>query len=62
MNHTCIQDERGNCEQCENIKREQEWKDYKFQAARKIMAEDLPILEEFPTPYEFGKMESGEWN
>jgi hypothetical protein len=60
MNHQCKLDDRGLCATCENVKREQERK-FNFQETMGTfrIPDDLP---EFPTPYEMGQMESGEWN
>jgi hypothetical protein len=61
--HKCTIDERGLCETCQAEERRAiAWKDV-YARANNILHQPIPEnLEEFPTPYEFGRMESGEWN
>lgn len=61
--HICTLDDRGLCEQCiTEQNRTQHFKDV-YAPAHDILHARIPDnLEEFPTPYEFGRMESGEWN
>jgi|HubBroStandDraft_3_1064219.scaffolds.fasta_scaffold13260_1 hypothetical protein len=61
MEHQHKLDDRGICEQCILANQQQEQK-YNFQELMHTWARIPENLEEFPTPYEMGMMESGEWN
>lgn len=61
MNHQCKLDERNQCEQCESLKRQLDH-ELEGMSMAEIFADRIPNNFEFPEPYEFGRMESGEWN
>jgi hypothetical protein len=63
MEHKCELDERGLCEECETRKRAEE-REEKYRILRRL-PKDIPVLEDFPSPFEIGRMEEmamkGEW-
>ena len=61
--HICTLDNRGVCEQCRTEQNRYEHWQSIYSAGDNILRRPLPDnLEEFPTPYEMGRMEDGEWN
>ena len=63
MKHICTPDDRGLCETCETKKRADENHAQLYKNLANIMRTDrIPYEFEWPTPYEFGKMENGEWD
>jgi hypothetical protein len=61
--HKCTFDDRGVCEQCITEQRRfDHFKDVYAPAANILHARIPDDLAEFPDAYEFGRMESGEWN
>lgn len=62
IKHECTIDEDGNCPQCELNERWAEERQERWDFHRRIFEREFPKVEEFPTPYEFGKMENGEWD
>lgn len=63
--HECTFDDRGICETCKMAElredRMERWSEYNYSLPASH-PKYLPFIEEFPTPYEFGKMEHGEWD